>query len=80
MGSKPSKINESVQKVFDTSDSKSKWILDWYLEDRFQDHIGTLGEVQKSPILNIFDLWKFGRRIGIASLTKILPDITPILW
>ena len=80
MGSKPSKISNSIQKVFETSNLKAKWILNWYLEDRFQDQIGTLGEVQKSPIINIFDLWKFGRRIGIHSLTEILPDITPILW
>ena len=80
MGSKPSKVRNSIQKVFETSDAKSQWILDWYLEDRFQDQLGALGEVQKSPILSIVDLWKFGRRISISPLAKILPDISPVLW
>lgn len=80
MGSKSSKLRDNIETVLRTSDAKSKWILGWYLEDRFRDQFGTLwGEVQNSPIVTIFDSWKFGRRIGLASLSQILSDITPIL-
>jgi hypothetical protein len=80
MGNKKSKLssfNFFVDKVYETSDSKSRWIDDWCKEEK-NKNASDASVPPKCSVQKCFRMFCHGRTIGIPAIEKVICVISPI--